>query len=54
MTEITREDEIAAFEKIRSTIERVHPTNRKPDLIIMPKLTYAEWNAVFQFYLRHV
>lgn len=53
MDEITREQEHAAFDKLRDKVEKVHPANRKPDLVVMPKMTWAEWSAIFQFYRRN-
>lgn len=53
MAEITRDDENAAFDKLRSKIERIPPQNRRADLVVMPKMTLAEWDAIFQFYRRH-
>ena len=51
--DITREQENAAFDKLRYKLEMVHPSNRWMDPVLMPKMKYSELKAIMQFYLRH-
>ena len=51
--EITREDENEAFDKLFDKVQRIHPSNRAADPVVMPKLKFSEWMAIRQFYRRN-
>jgi hypothetical protein len=50
--DITREQEDEAFDKLRSKLDRVHPSNRLDNPSLMIKATYQELAAIMQFYRR--
>lgn len=51
--ELTREVEAEAFSKVLRKLDRIHPTNREDDLIVLVKMTVLDLRAFQQFWSRH-
>jgi hypothetical protein len=50
---MTPQIETRAFEKLRAKLNRVHPSNRASDPVLLTKLSYSEVAAILDFYLRY-